>query len=202
MSDKLSDNLEEQYPVIVTEIIALHEELTGLAKTTIEKASRIGELLTEIKSQIGKGSVGGRGYYGAWIEKNLPFCRKTAFNYMRVFREWKKLGDSEKVSRLSLSDVYHLLAGPDDKNAALVKGDILNRLIHERENYDILYEALGDSLRNAPLDFYQTFIAPKSGKLRAMLADMGFAGLTPSQEVKAMDESSSPAPPKEEEPTV
>lgn len=82
------------------QIITLHNELAGLARTSLERAQRIGRLLMEVRESLGHGE------WLPWIEANLPFTDRTARNYIRlhVKRDLLKL---ENVS--DLAGAYRLL---------------------------------------------------------------------------------------------
>jgi hypothetical protein len=82
------------------EIRQLHEDLLT---TTLDKAIRIGELLTEQKASLKHGE------WLPWIEENLPFDRATAANYMRLFDRREEL---KCKTVLHLTDAYKLLAPP------------------------------------------------------------------------------------------
>lgn len=62
----------------IQEIITLHEEIGGYLKMTLDKAIRIGELLTEQKEEIEHGE------WLPWVEENLPFTDRHARNYMSL----------------------------------------------------------------------------------------------------------------------
>jgi signal recognition particle subunit SRP54 len=85
------------------EIRQLHSDILQAARTTLDKAIRIGELLTTVKAQCKHGE------WLPWVQANLPFSERTAQNYMRA-AEWCE-GKSETVSHLPASTVY-LLAAP------------------------------------------------------------------------------------------
>ena len=85
------------------EIITLHNEIDGQCRVILQKAVRIGELLTEQKAKLPHGE------FTPWIETNLPFTVRTAQNYMKVYRERDTL-KSENVSLLT--EGYRLLQGP------------------------------------------------------------------------------------------
>ncbi len=79
------------------EVLTLHDEIAGVSR--LEKAIRIGKLLTELK----------KGFYWKfmpWVETNLPFSRGTATKYMRLYREKDRLKE-ESVS--NLAEAYRLL---------------------------------------------------------------------------------------------
>ena len=89
----------------INEIIALHSEIYGLLKTSLEKAIRIGELLNEQKASLKHGE------FIPWIEKNLPFNERTARRYINIFRNRHRL-KSDKVS--GLNQAYKLLEAPKE----------------------------------------------------------------------------------------
>ncbi len=83
------------------------------ARTTIQQAIRIGELLTAAKSKLAHGQ------WLPWVEKNLPFDRRTATNYMGIYQQREKW---ENVSHLNISDAYRLLASPRELQVQKFKG--------------------------------------------------------------------------------
>jgi hypothetical protein len=84
----------------IGEIRRLHNEILDSLKMSLEKAIRIGELLTEQKGTLKHGE------FGIWVKENLPFTNRTAENYMRAYRESDRL-KNETVS--DLSSAYRLL---------------------------------------------------------------------------------------------
>lgn len=87
----------------INEINRLHNEIVGHLKTSLEKAMRIGELLTEQKQKLKHGE------FTPWIKANLPFTDRTARNYMRLHRERDRI-KTETVS--DLKSAYKLLEIP------------------------------------------------------------------------------------------
>ena len=85
------------------EIIRLHDEVIGALKTSLKKAIRIGELLTDQKESMAHGA------FLPWVKENLPFTDRTARNYMRLHRERDRL-KTETVS--DLKGAYKLLGAP------------------------------------------------------------------------------------------
>jgi hypothetical protein len=85
------------------EIIRLHDEVIGALKTSLEKAIRIGELLTEQKKSLAHGA------FLPWVKESLPFTDRTARNYMRLHRERDRL-KTEMVS--DLKGAYKMLGAP------------------------------------------------------------------------------------------
>lgn len=88
----------------IREINKLYEEIESAGKVMIGKAIRIGELLTEQKASLGHGE------WIPWIEDSLPFGRKQAAAYMRVFSNKGELANV--TSGLHLTDAIASLAEP------------------------------------------------------------------------------------------
>ena len=84
-----------------SEINRLHGEICQAARTTIEKAIRIGELLTEQKAGLKHGE------WLPWLKANVEFSRQTADNYRRVY---EKREDLKLLNVGNLTDAYRLLA--------------------------------------------------------------------------------------------
>lgn len=93
----------------VAEIKRLHSEILNAARTSLDKAIRIGELLREEKSRLAHGQ------WLPWLEANAPFTDRTATNYMRLFNERDRI-KSESVS--DLSSAYRLLAPPRERDVS------------------------------------------------------------------------------------
>jgi hypothetical protein len=91
---------------VVQQINDLHAELVTLAQSSLEKAVRIGELLSKEKV------ITAHGRWLPWIKSNLTFSQQTASNYMRLYQHRKKL---PTVGNLGLTDAYRLLADAPDK---------------------------------------------------------------------------------------
>lgn len=86
----------------INEIASLHSQIGGLLKLSLDKAIRIGELLTEQKASLKHGE------YMPWVKANLPFTERTAQNYMRLYNQREQL-KNENVSHLN--EGYRLLQG-------------------------------------------------------------------------------------------
>ena len=91
----------------VGEINQLHAEICDAASTIIEKAIRIGQLLTEQKTSLKHGE------WLPWLSGNVQFNERTAQRYMRVFSNRDQL-KSDTVSYLT--DIYKLLEAPKKKD--------------------------------------------------------------------------------------
>jgi Protein of unknown function (DUF3102) len=91
---------------VVIEINRLHAEICQAARTTIDKAIRIGELLAEQKEALKHGE------WLPWLKANVEFSRQTADNYRRVY---EKREDIKLLSVGNLTDAYRLLASGTDE---------------------------------------------------------------------------------------
>lgn len=83
-----------------SEINRLHGEICQAARTTIDKAIRIGELLAEQKAGLKHGE------WLPWLKANVQFTARTASNYVRVFENRLRL-KSETIA--DLTDAYDAL---------------------------------------------------------------------------------------------
>jgi hypothetical protein len=64
---------------ITSEVNRLNAEIANLSQSNLDKAIRTGELLTEVKIQVGHGD------WRMWIANNLSFSWRTAARYMALF---------------------------------------------------------------------------------------------------------------------
>ncbi|MEI6392950.1 MAG: DUF3102 domain-containing protein [Verrucomicrobiota bacterium] len=93
---------------LVSEIVALHGEVVTAARTTLDKAIRIGALLTEQKAQLKHGK------WLPWVKDNLPFTEDTAQRYMRVYSRRSEIPHD---AVFELTDAYRLLSDGKEKTA-------------------------------------------------------------------------------------
>lgn len=89
----------------IAEIKSLHEDLCFAAQISLEKAMRIGQVLSAQKEKLPHGK------WEDFVLAELPFTVRTASNYMRVARHLK----SETISDLPLTAAYRLLTEPKHK---------------------------------------------------------------------------------------
>ncbi len=82
------------------EINRLHAELLEIPKRTIEKAIRVGELLTQQKAKLQHGA------WLPWLKENVDFGHAIASRYARLYERREEISHCEKFS-----DAYRLLAG-------------------------------------------------------------------------------------------
>lgn len=68
-----------------------------------KQAYEIGGLLITIKRVLGKS---GKREFGKWIEANLPFCQRTANNFMNVYRVC--MGKPELATKFKKSILYKI----------------------------------------------------------------------------------------------
>lgn len=89
----------------------LHHAAIGACKKTVHYAIKIGETLIATKERVKHGN------WEKWVDANLPFSSKTAYNYMRLAKNQKAvLAKYETVSDLGVTETYRALARfPKDK---------------------------------------------------------------------------------------
>lgn len=88
----------------VAEIIRLHGQILDAARTSLDNAIRIGELLVQEKARLNHGE------WLPWLKGHVPFSDRTARNYMQCYEQRDRL-KMESVS--DLTSAYRLLASPD-----------------------------------------------------------------------------------------
>ncbi|MHC1767932.1 MAG: DNA N-6-adenine-methyltransferase [Verrucomicrobiia bacterium] len=93
----------------------LHSELLGLARTSLEIAIRIGELLTEQKARLKHGE------WLPWVKDNIEFSEATAKRYMSVHRRRDEL---KSLNVSDLSDAYRLLSAPAEDDAPETEAEL------------------------------------------------------------------------------
>jgi hypothetical protein len=146
-------------PSIVSEIASLHGEILTAARTSLDKAIRIGELLAGIKADLAHGQ------WLPWLTAHVPFSDQTARNYIRVYEH---RDDPKFKTLLNLADVYRLLAAPPEPDASEIEeqriADYARFRVYElrlnspnltiKECRDIMNEATGmeDYWRKITLD--------------------------------------------------
>jgi len=96
-----SDNLKE--------ILERYENIWGKARTSLEDAIRIGELLTLEKASMKHGE------WLPWVKANLPFDHQTASRWMGLYGHQDQISHNGKCE---LTDAYKMLtAGGKEKTA-------------------------------------------------------------------------------------
>jgi hypothetical protein len=93
-----------------SEINSLHSEICALGRVTLEKAIRIGELLTGIKDLLP---------HGQWMRRlaeDVQFDERTVRRYMQVYRRREEL---KMLSGTSLSEAYRFLSNSRNHRDAL-----------------------------------------------------------------------------------
>jgi len=81
----------------IQEINELHLDMCGFAKMSVEKAIRIGQLLTEEKAKLKHSE------WIPWFQANIKFGLTTANNYRRLYRQKDKF-----TNVVNLTDAYRL----------------------------------------------------------------------------------------------
>jgi hypothetical protein len=102
---------------IAGEINTLHNELSALGKTVLEKAIRIGDLLTVTKKTVRHGD------WLKWCANNLDFGTVMAQRYMRIFENKDGLLKASQKTHLTITDAYASLAKKSDREGAPANGE-------------------------------------------------------------------------------
>jgi hypothetical protein len=89
-------------PDVAVRVNALHDEIGGVLRLSLQKAIEIGGLLAEAKRQTGHGA------FGDWLSENVAFTDRTARRYMALFENRERLLRSDNVS--DLGSAYRLLS--------------------------------------------------------------------------------------------
>lgn len=85
----------------IEEINALHDELMDIGRKTLEKAIRIGGLLTSEKNKLEQGE------WLSWLKANISFNKRTAQRYMNLYKN--RNSDVLKNDTLTLAEAYAAL---------------------------------------------------------------------------------------------
>lgn len=121
----------------IDEIKTLHLEIMGHLKMSLEKAIKIGQLLTEQKTELKHGE------FTPWMKDNLPFTERTARNYMKLFQEKHRL-KTETVS--DLTSAYRLLSEPKPlegmEKILHCYADVVNQLREETGDWEKAFDLL------------------------------------------------------------
>jgi hypothetical protein len=84
----------------------LHDEINAAIRTSIQKAIRIGEILTQQKAKCGHGN------WIPWFKANIQFSLKTADRYRYLYERRDKF---VTITNLGLTDAYRLLTEVSDE---------------------------------------------------------------------------------------
>jgi hypothetical protein len=109
-SSDLQVSLSDGDATFADEINARHRNFVACARTALEEAIRIGELLIANKQAVPHGA------WLNWLKKNITFDIRTAQNYMRLFEQRHLLPNTKPISYLT--DALALLAKKTDRKAA------------------------------------------------------------------------------------
>lgn len=100
VKDKVPNNSQ-----VVKGIVKLHQSIFQNYKMTLNAAIEIGEMLTDVKTELGHSN------WLPWVKKYMPFESRTATNYINVFKYQYEI-KSANVS--SLRDAYHIIFNAKD----------------------------------------------------------------------------------------
>jgi hypothetical protein len=112
----------------LAEIRELHADIINAARSTLEKAIRVGELLVEQKTQLEHGA------WLPWVSQNLPFTDRTARNYIGCYQNRARL-KSENVS--NLAGAYLLIEGSKKKAITIPAATVARDTTAEDDDFII-----------------------------------------------------------------
>ncbi len=99
---------------LAAEINAEHQAAFGLAREALGHARRAGELLLQVKAEVGHGA------WLPWIEANCKFSARTAQGYIRLAQRWETLqAKYATAADLTLRDALDCLS---EKSATAATG--------------------------------------------------------------------------------
>jgi hypothetical protein len=135
---------QEPSSIGLSEIRQLHNEIMAAARMSLDKAIRIGELLTTIKAGLPHGK------WLPWCTENLPFDARTAQRYTKLFLGRDRL-KNDSVS--DLATAYRLLADTreESKPSFTANDPFLSRYLGDLEEQDSAIQILEDGQAELPL---------------------------------------------------
>jgi hypothetical protein len=86
----------------ILQINRLHQDIIGIVKMTLDKVITIGQLLSQIKTEIPHGE------FGQWCRINLEFSERTVQRYLKVYNNRESV-KTDNVSDPTVSRVYNSL---------------------------------------------------------------------------------------------
>ncbi len=93
----ISQLSDQAFGNAIIEIHRLHDEILSHARTSLDKAIRIGDILTTVKSTLKHGD------WLPWIKEHAPFAERTARRYLFVF---EKRAELKSANVTDLSNAY------------------------------------------------------------------------------------------------
>lgn len=101
----------------VNEIVNLHTEIEESLRTSLQKAIRIGLLLTEVKADLKHGQ------FTPWLSENLPFTVRTAQRYMTLFENKDKVLEAGNIAT-----AYRMLEEPKSDTVSYSDDEVKNQV--------------------------------------------------------------------------
>ena len=101
---------------LAEQINAEHEATEATARASIQHARAAGELLGQVKAQVGHGN------WLPWLREHCQFSERTARRYMQISDQWADLANRTRVADLSLREGLRILAGPPELDEVYLAG--------------------------------------------------------------------------------
>jgi hypothetical protein len=110
-----SGDIPESLDGLANAINQEHRACEQAMRSTLGHARRAGELLMFAKTGVKYGA------WEAWLKDNFEGKIRTAQGYMKVYREWDKLEETQRVAELSLRGALKELSEPREAEPGKLK---------------------------------------------------------------------------------
>jgi hypothetical protein len=153
---------------LATKINAEHQAALGKAREAIEHARRAGELLLQVKADVGHGG------FLAWVAENVHCSARQAQRYMTLAENWSEIQlKYDTASHLTLTGALRLI---DRRGGAteVERAQILERRFEDLRTEIFLLDRAADSILadpNADINVVAT-IALRAGSLGCLAVEI------------------------------
>ena len=114
------NEITKDLTALATQINREHQEAEAAATRSLQHVRRAGELLTQVKAQVGHGG------WGPWLEQHFEGSARTAQTYMRIASRFEELeSKTQRVADLPLREALALLAEPREADPELGAEDTI-----------------------------------------------------------------------------
>jgi len=143
--DELARRIEEE-----------HEAAERAQFDSVRHAREAGELLIQVKALLTHGD------FMSWVKEHCTFAHSTANLYMQIARKWVKLGNSQRIRKLSLVEARVLLSTGEYETAL---SELITLGIVRKQDLDGLSETQARVLVTEVQQMYHDFVEdPKRAK--------------------------------------
>jgi hypothetical protein len=123
---------DSELETLAREIEEEHNKAEACMLDSLEHARMAGVKLIEVREKLrNKGFV-------RWVQDKCGFSIATAYLYMKVAKEWNRLGDLQRVRKVTLRQAAQLLQMDDDEDFAAEIGMVASlRIVKESQLEDL-----------------------------------------------------------------